>query len=90
MKQENTVNIYVNNYMVQIRSADLTAKKIKNRFVNISEATRVSLQHLSIVINSRGSYYINSNFIDGFRYKKAKIASDASLIENIGYFWRML
>ncbi len=76
----------------KFQSANLAANKFKNRLVNILpyEATRVCLQHLPNVVDSTGSDYINANFIDGYKYKKAYIATQAPLTETIDDFWRML
>lgn len=74
----------------KFQSANLAANKFKNRLVNILpyEATRVCLQILPSV--AEGSDYINANFIDGYKYKKAYIATQAPLAETIDDFWRML
>ncbi len=76
----------------KFQSANLAANKFKNRLVNILpyEATRVCLQHLPNQPESSGSDYINANFIDGYKYKKAYIATQAPLNETIDDFWRML
>ena len=76
----------------KFQSANLPANKFKNRLVNILpyESTRVVLQHLNNVPETSGSDYINANFIDGYKYRKAYIATQAPLIETIDDFWRML
>lgn len=73
-------------------AANLPANKFKNRLVNILpyEATRVVLQCLPNQPETAGSDYINANFIDGYRYKHAYIATQAPLQETIDDFWRML
>ena len=90
----------------KFQSANLPANKFKNRLVNILpyEATRVVLQPLvdstlsgnnnnnnntsptSIV----GSDYINANFVDGYKYRRAYVATQAPLAETVEDFWRML
>jgi protein tyrosine phosphatase len=71
-------------------SANMSANKFKNRLVNILpfEATRVCLAGLNNDID--GTDYINANFIDGYKYKRAYIATQAPLNETIDDFWRML
>ncbi|XP_067679322.1 tyrosine-protein phosphatase Lar-like isoform X10 [Haliotis asinina] len=70
-------------------SANLPVNKFKNRLVNILpyESTRVCLQPIRGV---DGSDYINASFIDGYRYKKAYIATQGPLAETTEDFWRML
>ena len=76
----------------KFQSANLPANKFKNRLVNILpyESTRGVLQHLNNVPEAAGSDYVNANFIDGYKYKKAYIATQAPLVETIDDFWRML
>jgi netrin-G3 ligand len=76
----------------KFQSANLASNKFKNRLVNILpyESTRVCLTHLPNVAETVGSDYINANFIDGYKYKKAYIATQAPLTETIDDFWRML
>jgi protein tyrosine phosphatase len=77
-------------------SANMPANKFKNRLVNILpyEATRVSLYPLPTSQQTQnfieGSDYINANYIDGYKYKQAYIATQAPLNETIDDFWRML
>ncbi|XP_064607458.1 tyrosine-protein phosphatase Lar-like isoform X3 [Liolophura sinensis] len=70
-------------------SANLPVNKFKNRLVNILpyESTRVCLQPIRGV---DGSDYINASFIDGYRYKKAYVATQGPLVETTEDFWRML
>lgn len=70
-------------------SANLPVNKFKNRLVNILpyESTRVCLQPIRGV---DGSDYINASFIDGYRYKRAYIATQGPLVETTEDFWRML
>lgn len=70
-------------------SANLAVNKFKNRLVNILpyETTRVCLQPIRGV---DGSDYINASFIDGYRYKKAYVATQGPLAETTEDFWRML
>jgi protein tyrosine phosphatase len=74
----------------KFQSANLPVNKFKNRLVNILpyESTRVCLQPLSEPI--AGTDYINANFVDGYRYRKAYIATQAPLAETVDDFWRML
>lgn len=74
----------------KFQSANLASNKFKNRLVNILpyEATRVCLQPLANA--PEGSDYINANFIDGYKYKRAYIATQAPLNETVDDFWRML
>ncbi|KAL4236406.1 hypothetical protein ACF0H5_004791 [Mactra antiquata] len=70
-------------------SANLPVNKFKNRLVNILpyESTRVSLQPIRGV---DGSDYINASFINGYRYRKAYIATQGPLADTTEDFWRML
>ncbi|XP_076462562.1 LOW QUALITY PROTEIN: tyrosine-protein phosphatase Lar-like [Babylonia areolata] len=70
-------------------SANLPVNKFKNRLVNILpyETTRVCLQPIRGV---DGSDYINASYIDGYRYKKAYIATQGPLAETREDLWRML
>ena len=76
----------------KFQSANLAANKFKNRLVNILpyESTRVCLQPLPNASDSSGTDYINANFIDGYKYKRAYIATQAPLQETVDDFWRML
>lgn len=76
----------------KFHAANLPANKFKNRLVNILpyEATRVVLQCLPNQPESAGTDYINANFIDGYKYRRAYIATQAPLQETIDDFWRML
>ena len=51
------------------------------------ESTRVCLQPIRGV---DGSDYINASFIDGYRYRKAYIATQGPLADTTEDFWRML
>lgn len=70
-------------------SANLPVNKFKNRLVNILpyESTRVALQPIRGV---DGSDYINASFINGYRYRKAYIATQGPLADTTEDFWRML
>ncbi|CAL1265790.1 unnamed protein product [Larinioides sclopetarius] len=74
---------------VKFVSANLPVNKFKNRLMNILpyESTRVCLQPIRGV---DGSDYINANYIDGYRYKNAYIATQGPLAETTEDFWRML
>ncbi|GIX90947.1 tyrosine-protein phosphatase Lar [Caerostris darwini] len=79
----------INSKSVKFVSANLPVNKFKNRLMNILpyESTRVCLQPIRGV---DGSDYINANYIDGYRYKNAYIATQGPLAETTEDFWRML
>ncbi|KAJ6224858.1 hypothetical protein RDWZM_003403 [Blomia tropicalis] len=70
-------------------SANLPVNKHKNRLMNILpyESTRVFLQPIR---GAEGSDYINANFIDGYKFKNAYIATQGPLMETTDDFWRMI
>lgn len=70
-------------------TANLPCNKHKNRLVHILpfESTRVCLTPIR---NIEGSDYINASFIDGYRYKKAYIATQGPLPDTTDDLWRML
>ncbi|KAJ8951260.1 hypothetical protein NQ318_008163 [Aromia moschata] len=70
-------------------TANLPCNKQKNRLVHILpfESTRVCLTPLR---NVEGSDYINASFIDGYRYRKAYIATQGPMSDTTEDFWRML
>ncbi|XP_050307967.1 tyrosine-protein phosphatase Lar isoform X3 [Anthonomus grandis grandis] len=70
-------------------TANLPCNKHKNRLVHILpyESTRVCLQP---VRNIEGSDYINASFIDGYRYRKAYIATQGPMQDTTDDLWRML
>ena len=70
-------------------SANLPCNKHKNRLMNILpfESTRVFLQPIR---GAEGSDYINANFIDGYKFKNAYIATQGPLMETTDDFWRMI
>ncbi|XP_060552121.1 tyrosine-protein phosphatase Lar-like isoform X3 [Ruditapes philippinarum] len=70
-------------------SANLPVNKFKNRLVNILpyESTRVALQPIRGV---DGSDYINASFINGYRYRRAYVATQGPLADTTEDFWRML
>ncbi|KAK5642104.1 hypothetical protein RI129_008271 [Pyrocoelia pectoralis] len=70
-------------------TANLPCNKHKNRLVHILpyESTRVCLTPMR---NVEGSDYINASFVDGYRYRKAYIATQGSLSDTVDDFWRML
>jgi len=59
-------------------SANLAVNKFKNRLVNVLpyESNRVCLNPIRGV---DGSDYINASYIDGYRFKKAYIATQGPL-----------
>ncbi|XP_030758826.1 tyrosine-protein phosphatase Lar isoform X3 [Sitophilus oryzae] len=70
-------------------TANLPCNKHKNRLVHILpyESTRVCLQPIR---NVEGSDYINASFLDGYRYRKAYIATQGPLPDTTDDLWRML
>lgn len=70
-------------------TANLPCNKHKNRLVHILpyEGTRVCLTPIR---NVEGSDYINASFVDGYRYRKAYIATQGPLPDTVDDFWRML
>ncbi|XP_076263869.1 tyrosine-protein phosphatase Lar isoform X2 [Rhynchophorus ferrugineus] len=70
-------------------TANLPCNKHKNRLVHILpyESTRVCLQPIR---NIEGSDYINASFLDGYRYRKAYIATQGPLPDSTDDLWRML
>ncbi|KAL1517201.1 hypothetical protein ABEB36_000996 [Hypothenemus hampei] len=70
-------------------TANLPCNKHKNRLIHILpyESTRVCLQPIRTL---EGSDYINASFIDGYRYRKAYIATQGPLPDTTDDLWRML
>ncbi|XP_044270221.1 tyrosine-protein phosphatase Lar isoform X7 [Tribolium madens] len=70
-------------------TANLPCIKHKNRLVHILpyESTRVCLAPIRGI---EGSDYINASFIDGYRYRKAYIATQGPLSDTTDDLWRML
>ncbi|XP_067952178.1 receptor-type tyrosine-protein phosphatase delta-like isoform X2 [Watersipora subatra] len=70
-------------------TANLPVNKFKNRLINVLpyESNRVCLSPIRGV---DGSDYINGSFIDGYRFKKAYIATQGPLSETVEDFWRMM
>ncbi|XP_060521097.1 tyrosine-protein phosphatase Lar isoform X3 [Cylas formicarius] len=70
-------------------TANLPCNKHKNRLVHILpyESTRVCLQPIR---NMEGADYINASFIDGYRYRRAYIATQGPLQDTTDDLWRML
>lgn len=70
-------------------TANLPCNKHKNRLVHILpfESTRVCL---TTIRNVEGSDYINASFVDGYRYRKAYIATQGPLADTADDLWRML
>lgn len=73
----------------KLKSANSPTNKFKNRLTNMLpfEHSRVFLQPLRGV---EGSDYINANYIDGYKYRNAYIATQSPLPETSDDFWRML
>ncbi|MEQ2225744.1 hypothetical protein ILYODFUR_020451, partial [Ilyodon furcidens] len=70
-------------------SAKLPCNTSKNRLGNIIpfESNRVCLQPIR---GKEGSDYINASFIDGYRHRKAYIATQGPLAKTTEDLWRML
>uniref|UniRef100_A0A3Q2QT94 protein-tyrosine-phosphatase n=1 Tax=Fundulus heteroclitus TaxID=8078 RepID=A0A3Q2QT94_FUNHE len=70
-------------------SANLPCNIFKNRLANIMpfESSRVCLQRIRGI---EGSDYINASFIDGYRHRKAYIATQGPLAKTTEDLWRML
>jgi receptor-type tyrosine-protein phosphatase F len=70
-------------------TANLPCNKHKNRLVHILpyESTRVCLAPMRGI---EGSDYVNASFIDGYRYRKAYIATQGPLVDTTDDLWRML
>nr|XP_022917798.1 tyrosine-protein phosphatase Lar isoform X3 [Onthophagus taurus] len=70
-------------------TANLPCNKHKNRLVHILpyESTRVCLAPIR---NVDGSDYVNASFVDGYRYRKAYIATQGPLSDTADDLWRML
>ncbi|XP_039868332.1 receptor-type tyrosine-protein phosphatase delta-like isoform X30 [Simochromis diagramma] len=69
--------------------SNLEVNKPKNRYANV-----IAYDHSRVLLSAidgiPGSDYINSNYIDGYRKQNAYIATQGSLPETFGDFWRML
>ncbi|XP_068443367.1 receptor-type tyrosine-protein phosphatase delta-like isoform X27 [Clinocottus analis] len=69
--------------------SNLEVNKPKNRYANV-----IAYDHSRVLLSAidgiPGSDYINSNYIDGYRKQNAYIATQGSLPETFGEFWRMI
>ncbi|XP_060618323.2 receptor-type tyrosine-protein phosphatase delta isoform X27 [Anolis sagrei] len=69
--------------------SNLEVNKPKNRYANV-----IAYDHSRVLLTAiegiPGSDYINSNYIDGYRKQNAYIATQGSLPETFGDFWRMM
>ncbi|XP_075452500.1 receptor-type tyrosine-protein phosphatase delta isoform X30 [Ascaphus truei] len=69
--------------------SNLEVNKPKNRYANV-----IAYDHSRVLLSAiegiPGSDYINSNYIDGYRKQNAYIATQGSLPETFGDFWRMM
>nr|XP_016846544.1 PREDICTED: receptor-type tyrosine-protein phosphatase delta isoform X20 [Anolis carolinensis] len=69
--------------------SNLEVNKPKNRYANV-----IAYDHSRVLLTAiegiPGSDYINSNYIDGYRKQNAYIATQGSLPETFGDFWRMI
>ncbi|XP_032355066.1 protein tyrosine phosphatase receptor type Db isoform X21 [Etheostoma spectabile] len=70
-------------------NSNLEVNKPKNRYANV-----IAYDHSRVILSSiegvPGSDYINANYIDGYRRQNAYIATQGSLPETFGEFWRMV
>ncbi|XP_069023889.1 protein tyrosine phosphatase receptor type Db isoform X11 [Embiotoca jacksoni] len=70
-------------------NSNLEVNKPKNRYANV-----IAYDHSRVILSSiegvPGSDYINSNYVDGYRRQNAYIATQGSLPETFGDFWRMI
>ncbi|XP_049626243.1 receptor-type tyrosine-protein phosphatase delta isoform X3 [Suncus etruscus] len=69
--------------------SNLEVNKPKNRYANV-----IAYDHSRVLLSAiegiPGSDYVNSNYIDGYRKQNAYIATQGSLPETFGDFWRMI
>ncbi|XP_072563702.1 receptor-type tyrosine-protein phosphatase delta-like isoform X7 [Paramormyrops kingsleyae] len=69
--------------------SNLEVNKPKNRYANV-----IAYDHSRVLLSTiegiPGSDYINANYIDGYRRQNAYIATQGSLPETFGDFWRMI
>ncbi|KAK5926599.1 hypothetical protein CgunFtcFv8_022157 [Champsocephalus gunnari] len=70
-------------------NSNLEVNKPKNRYANV-----IAYDHSRVILSSiegvPGSDYINANYIDGYRRQNAYIATQGSLPETFGDFWRLV
>ncbi|XP_077428209.1 receptor-type tyrosine-protein phosphatase delta-like isoform X19 [Vanacampus margaritifer] len=70
-------------------NSNLEVNKPKNRYANV-----IAYDHSRVILSGiegvPGSDYINANYIDGYRRQNAYIATQGSLPETFGDFWRMV
>ncbi|XP_040613213.1 receptor-type tyrosine-protein phosphatase delta isoform X39 [Mesocricetus auratus] len=69
--------------------SNLEVNKPKNRYANV-----IAYDHSRVLLSAiegiPGSDYVNANYIDGYRKQNAYIATQGSLPETFGDFWRMV
>ncbi|XP_017907493.1 PREDICTED: receptor-type tyrosine-protein phosphatase delta isoform X33 [Capra hircus] len=69
--------------------SNLEVNKPKNRYANV-----IAYDHSRVLLSAiegiPGSDYVNANYIDGYRKQNAYIATQGSLPETFGDFWRMI
>ncbi|XP_077598526.1 receptor-type tyrosine-protein phosphatase delta isoform X26 [Stigmatopora nigra] len=69
--------------------SNLEVNKPKNRYANV-----IAYDHSRVLLSAidgiPGSDYINANYVDGYRKQNAYIATQGSLPETFGEFWRMV
>ena len=73
----------------KFQAANMHYNKTKNRYANVL-AFDDSRVKLSVLSGIEGSDYINANFIDGYKTRRAFIATQAPIPDTIPDFWRMI
>ncbi|XP_015777605.1 PREDICTED: receptor-type tyrosine-protein phosphatase delta-like [Acropora digitifera] len=73
----------------KFQAANMHYNKTKNRYANVL-AFDDSRVKLSVLSGIEGSDYINASFIDGYKTRRAFIATQAPIPDTIPDFWRMI
>lgn len=80
-------SLRITNSKFDIATLPVNRSKNRNSIVIPYDSTRVILKMISGI---EGSDYINANWIDGYRQRKAYIATQSPLQHTTNEFWRML